>query len=102
MEILLNGVKLNELLEKIGQLIDSKIGKRNNQPQTENQAKFISRHDVATILKISLPTLNDWTKSGLLQSYRIGTRVLYKLREVEEAIKLRDFKKFQRGGNCHA
>lgn len=101
-QILLNGIKVNELLEKIGQLIDSKIGKADNQKKLQNQSNFISRLEVAKLLKISLPTLNDWTKEGLLKSYRIGTRVLYKLHEVEESIKHRDFNEFQKGGHNHA
>lgn len=97
MEILLNGIKLNELLQKIGQLIDEKIGTI-HQPKQKNQSNLISRKEVSKLLKISLPTLHDWTKSGLLQSYRIGSRILYKLSEVEQSITQRDFKKFQRGG----
>lgn len=100
MQILLNGINLSELLEKIGQLIDEKVGAIQH-PATKNQSNLISRKEVAALLKISLPTLHDWTKSGLLTSYRIGSRVLYKLSEVELSITQRDFKKFQRGGFNH-
>ncbi|MDP4285555.1 MAG: helix-turn-helix domain-containing protein [Bacteroidota bacterium] len=98
-KILLNGISINELLDKIGQLIENKIGQNNNQPQKQDQSKFISRKEVAKLLKISLPTLNDWTKSGLLNSYRIGTRVLYKPDEVEQSLTQRNFTKFRKGGN---
>ncbi len=101
MQILLNGIKVNELLQKIGQLIDEKIGNIQH-PTQKNQSNLISRKEVSRLLKISLPTLHDWTKSGLLTSYRIGSRILYKLAEVEESITQRDFKKFQRGGFNHA
>ena len=85
MEILLNGVRLSELLEKIGQLIDAKIG-HVQKPETKEQSKFISRAEVALLLKISLPTLNEWTKLGRLLSYKMGNRVLYNLQEVENAL----------------
>lgn len=97
-EILLNGINLNELLDKIGQLIDTKIGDI-QQPTGKNRSSLISRKEVATLLQISLPTLNDWTKSGLLNSYRIGTRVLYKREEVEQSLTQRNFNKFKKGGN---
>lgn len=83
-EILLNGINVDELLEKIGNLIDAKL---NSPPPKENQSTLLSRQEVATLLKITLPTLHDWTKLGWLQSYKIGNRVLYKLEEVEEALK---------------
>jgi excisionase family DNA binding protein len=95
-QILLNGINVSELLEKIGELIDSKISKSQNSPRTKIQSKFICRKEVALLLKISLPTLNEWTKEGLLKSYRIGTRVLYKLEEVEQSLTERNFVKFQR------
>ena len=98
-QILLNGISINELLEKIGQLIENKVGQKNHEPQKQNQSKFISRKDVAELLQISLPTLNDWTKSGLLNSYQIGTRILYKLDEVEQSLTQRNFTKFRKGGN---
>jgi len=86
-EILLNGINLNELLEKlekIEKLLDSYL---NAQQPVEIKPDFISRQEVANLLKITLPTLHDWTKLGWLQSYKIGNRVLYKLHEVMEAVK---------------
>ncbi len=83
-EILLNGINVDELLDKIGKLLDAKL----NAPTTnESKSALLSRSEVATLLKITLPTLHEWTKLGWLQSYKIGNRVLYKLEEVEEALK---------------
>ena len=39
---------------------------------------LLNHAEVASMLKISLPTLNEWSKRGIIQSYRIGSRVLYK------------------------
>lgn len=84
-EILLNGINVNELLEKISTLIDSKLENVNKADLTKHSV-LLSRNEVCQLLKISLPTLNEWTKLGWLQSYKIGNRVLYKAKEVEEAI----------------
>ena len=51
--ILMTGVKLDELLERIGQLIDSKLGKGFQPPPDENQSKYVSRTEVAKLLKIT-------------------------------------------------
>ncbi|MCH7402893.1 helix-turn-helix domain-containing protein [Belliella kenyensis] len=48
--------------------------------------KLLTRKETADKLKISLVTLNDFTKKGLLQSYLIGGRVLYKDSEVEASL----------------
>ena len=83
-QILFTGVTVNDLLLQIGQLIDSKIG---NLPLNENkQSDYLSRKEVAQLLKITLPTLHDWSKLGYLKSYKIGTRVLYKQSEVIETL----------------
>ncbi|MEX2568015.1 MAG: helix-turn-helix domain-containing protein [Cyclobacteriaceae bacterium] len=46
----------------------------------------MTRKETADKLKISLVTLNDWTKRGLIQSYLIGGRVLYKDSEIEASL----------------
>ena len=47
---------------------------------------LLTRKETADKLKISLVTLNDWTKRGLIQSYLIGGRVLYKESEIEASL----------------
>ncbi|RZJ99556.1 MAG: DNA-binding protein [Flavobacterium sp.] len=96
-QIFLTGVDLNELLGKIGQLIDERLSKLPPDPE-KPPFKFISRAEVAKLLKISLPTLHDWTKLGILQSYKIGNRVLYKLAEVEQALTKAETFKHKKGG----
>jgi excisionase family DNA binding protein len=47
---------------------------------------LLTRKEAAELLKISLVTLNDWSKRGLVKSYIIGGRVLYKRKEVEASL----------------
>lgn len=87
-EILFTGVNLNELLERIGKIIETKL--ENNSPRkikSLHQSEYLIRQEVASLLKVTFPTLNDWPKSGLLQSYKIGNRVLDKPNEIETAVK---------------
>lgn len=39
------------------------------------------------MLRVSLMTINNWTQKGLLTSYRIGNRVVYKKDEVLQSLK---------------
>lgn len=97
-QLFLSGFTLNDLLERFEQIIDQKI--RDFQP-TQNKAEqteFITRQEVAELLKITLPTLHEWTKLGWLQSYKLGNRVLYKKQEVEQALHKVGSFKFKKGG----
>lgn len=93
-QILLNGLNVEQLLERIGKLLDSKLSKAADPPKI--QSTFLSRTEVSKLLKISLPTLHEWTKLKWLQSYKIGNRVLYKLEEIEDALKNKSVQKHKR------
>lgn len=84
-QILLNGINVEQLLEKISKLLDTKLSKA--EAKQKDQPILLSRAEVANLLKITLPTLHEWTKLGLLQSYKIGNRVLYNSEEIENAVK---------------
>ncbi len=51
----------------------------------ENQ--FLTRREAAKYLGISLVTLSDWSKSGVVTGYRIASRVRYKRNELENSLK---------------
>lgn len=93
---ILYSMKLVELLSKIEEIIDKRLEAL--RPKREETAEYITRKEVAHILKITLPTLRDWTRLGWLKSYKIGTRVLYKRKEVEEAIEGLLHHKNKKGG----
>jgi excisionase family DNA binding protein len=44
--------------------------------------ELLSRDQAAQLLGITLPTLREYTHKGLVNGYRIGTRVRYKRSEV--------------------
>ena len=44
--------------------------------------ELLSRQRAAELLGITLPTLRDYTRKGMVTGYRIGTRVRYKRNEV--------------------
>jgi len=53
--------------------------------------KYLTRKETAVNLKISLPTLNEYTKRNLITGYRFGVRVLYKQSEIETALTKMNF-----------
>jgi alkyl sulfatase BDS1-like metallo-beta-lactamase superfamily hydrolase len=58
--------------------------KKHFQPKEPNT--YLTRQDVAKMLKIDLSSVHNWTKRGILKSYQISGRVYYKLAEVESSI----------------
>ncbi|MFT0156034.1 helix-turn-helix domain-containing protein [Tenacibaculum ascidiaceicola] len=47
---------------------------------------LLTRNEAKDFLNISLPTLNNWTKKGMIKSYGIGGRVYYKKNEILELL----------------
>lgn len=56
-----------------------------NYVPSKEEKKYRTRKKVAKKLHISLPTLNEYTKSGKLKGYRIMGRLLYSEDEVDAA-----------------
>jgi hypothetical protein len=49
--------------------------------------KYRTRKEVTKIFKMSLPTLDKYSKLGLIKSKRIGNRVLYSEDDIQIALK---------------
>ena len=58
--------------------------KKNFEPKMPTE--YLTRNEVAEMLKCDLSTLWNWNKKGKLIPYGIGNRVYYKRNEVEMAI----------------
>ena len=52
----------------------------------EDTPLYLTRDEAAKMLRITLPTLNDWTKLGRIPVQRIGRRVLCALSDIENAL----------------
>ncbi len=49
-------------------------------------AVWLSRKDVSELLGISLPTIHQWGKQGILKPYKIGNRVRFKQSDIEKTL----------------
>jgi len=100
--MLLSAIPVSELKEIIAEVVNQQLTKHLpsvNQPPPGND--LITRKEAAQLLSISLPTLSDFTKSGKITGYRIGTRVRYKRSELENSLKQIQSVK-NKGGNYGA
>ena len=60
------------------------------------QFEYLTRKKVSARLHISLPTLNEYTKTGKLKAYRINGRVLYRENEIDAALTSVESLKYKR------
>ena len=49
--------------------------------------EYLTRQEVAEMLKCDLSTIHNWTKKGKLTPYGLGNRVYFKRSEIELALK---------------
>lgn len=54
--------------------------------QPQKQPEYLTRKEVAKILKVSLVTLSDWNNKGVLKPYRLGNLIRYKREELDQAL----------------
>ncbi|HET8885455.1 MAG TPA: helix-turn-helix domain-containing protein [Salinimicrobium sp.] len=57
---------------------------KNFTPKEPNQ--WITRKEVSELLGVSLVTIHDWSKKGILHPYKMGNRVRFKLSEIERSL----------------
>jgi excisionase family DNA binding protein len=96
-EIILNSITLDEFEQSISKTIEGILRNHFTSPQDQTPSiKYATREEVANILHISKPTLNNLTKTGVLKAYRVGSRVLYNLAEVEESLTRINTNKYKR------
>ena len=96
-KITINAFNEDDLRRVIREELEERSKSEITQNAIEKKATYLNRFEVADLLRISLPTLANWTKEGILQSYRIGKRVLYRVDEVNSSLQKVSNLKYKRG-----
>jgi excisionase family DNA binding protein len=84
--ILIENTTTEEFWQHQRQIIREEMANFQPKPQKQLSDPYRTRKETATKIHVSLPTLNELTKSGKLKAYRIGGRVLYKESEIEASL----------------
>ena len=79
--VLIHNVTLDDFFEKFRSTIREEIQLTNSHKKEEPQ--YLTRKEAAKFLKISVPTLHNYTMTGRLNAFRMGRRVLYKMEDLE-------------------
>ena len=83
--VMITNVTPDELTEKIRTILREELG-RANTLSPDDSSRYLTRRQVADKLDLSLPTVDKYSVLGILKGYRIGTRVLFREREVDDAV----------------
>ena len=54
--------------------------------QPVKPTEYITRQEARKLLKVSLATISDWNKKGIIKPYRLGNLIRYKCSELDQAL----------------
>jgi len=96
-QIILSGISNEQLLDGIETTVRNVFEKYIlGLQKTESATELITRKEAAQIYGVSLPTLHEWTKKGIIPAQRIGTRIRYKRADVYASLKDVETLKYKR------
>ena len=75
-----------ELKKEILEGVEKLLAEFSKQFTPKEPEVLLSRKDVSELLRISLPTIHEWGKLGILKPFKIGTRVRYRQSDIEETL----------------
>ncbi len=78
---------LNELVSKVKTALLSDLEKslKDNEPN-----RYYTAEQICERFSITKPTLHEYRKRNIIKSYRLGSRVYYRLDEIENAMIIND------------
>jgi excisionase family DNA binding protein len=72
----------NEILEGIEKL----LGEFSKKFTPKEPEIWISRKEVSELLGVSMVTIHNWSKDGILKAYKIGNRVRFRRSDIEKTL----------------
>jgi len=66
--------------------LESQIKELRREYQPKQPTKLMTRSEVKDFFSITLLTVTNWTKKGILKPYKVGNRVYYKRAEIEAVL----------------
>ncbi len=85
-QFILNGLTVERLSEMIREAVHEEMQQMQVPVWREQNDRYLSRKEVATLLKISLVTLTSWINRGKIKAHKIGGRVLFRECDIKESV----------------
>lgn len=90
---------LEEFIEEIARRAYEQAYKDITERMSKQEPKMYTRKEVAEKLNISLPTLHELVKQGVIVPTYVGRKPLFKVQDIEEAISTGKLRKYKRRSN---
>lgn len=75
-----------ELQHAILKGVKDQLEELKNSYQPKIPTEYLTRNEVALLLKINISSVHNWTQKGILNRYGIAGRIYYKRQEVENCL----------------
>ena len=88
--MLIQGATMNDLESMMSCLLDKKLAdiiESTHKVEEGSKDGLHKRKDAPKRMQISLTTIETWTKAGKINARRIGTRVYYTEKDINDALK---------------
>jgi excisionase family DNA binding protein len=76
-----------ELIEQKLTAIEVLVRSLKDEKPEPKRVSYLTREETAELLKITLPTIDKYTREGIIKGSKIGSRVLYLESEIMESVK---------------
>jgi hypothetical protein len=84
--ILLKEVNPQQLTETILKGVETQINDLKKTFSPKEPDDFLTRMEVAKLLKISLTTVHEWSNTSILKMYKVGNRSYFSRKEIESTL----------------
>ncbi|CAM4092008.1 helix-turn-helix domain-containing protein [Gillisia limnaea] len=75
-----------QITDAILQGVKEQLDQLKKEYQPKEPEEYLSRAEVAKLLKVDISTIHNWGKAGKLQRFALGNRIYFKRSQVESAI----------------
>ena len=75
-----------ELTTLVNEILDNKIEIILKHLQQTPKTEYLSKKETAKLLGVSIGTLDNWSKNGILEPRYIGNRVLYTRQAIDNKL----------------
>lgn len=84
-KIILDGLTPQEFQEMLINALEQVIEPLKSTKESRSM-ELLTRKEAAKLLRISLPTLADWTKQGIIHAIPMRRRILYSASEIQNVL----------------
>lgn len=81
-----HNISPQELKESILEDVRAELKLLSSHFQPVKPTEYITRKEARKLLKVSLATLSEWNKKGIIKPYRLGNLIRYKRSELDQAL----------------